>query len=165
MITIQVVLFWFLATAALTGALVVLSTKDVMHLIIGLGTTLLALAGFFALFGLGFLAVAEIFLYVGGVLVVFLFAIMLAHRGREGAPDLETRHALAPAAISAGVFLVLVLAFWSLVPRGIPSALPGSVESLATALLTRLLPQFELAGVLLLAGLAAVVALVGGERR
>lgn len=157
--------FWFLAALALAGALAVLATRDVMRLIVGLGVTFLALAGLFGISGMGFLAIAELFLYVGGVLVVFLFAIMLAHRGKGGVPDLESRHGVWPALVAAGVFAVLVAGLAPFVPRGVPLPLTSQLTSLATALLGPMLPQFEAAGILLLAALAAVVALAGGERK
>lgn len=156
--------FAFLAALALAGALVVVITRDVMRLVLSLGVTLLALAGFFGLFGLGFLAVAEIFLYVGGVLVVFLFAIMLVHRAEQGRPDLESRHGAWPALVSLAVFSALV---WVLAPAagaGVPKPLAGSVELLAETMLRSMLPHFEVAGVLLLAALAAVVGLMAGGR-
>lgn len=161
---VTTLLFWFLAALALAGALTVLLTRDLMRLVIGLGVTLIALAGLFGLFGFGFLAVAEIFLYVGGVLVVFLFAIMLVHRVKDGAPELETRHGIWPALVATAVFGVLVYALGPALGDGVPGPSAGGVEALAETLLKPMLPQFEIAGVLLLAALAAVVALMTGGR-
>ena len=77
-----------LAAVTLAGAAGVISTREIMRLVISLGTFLLGVAGFFAFYALPFLAVAEVFVYVGGVLVLFLFAIM-AHK-----PDEEGRRRL-----------------------------------------------------------------------
>ena len=63
--------------------------RDVMRMALGLGAFLMAVAGFFAYYGFGFLALAELFVYVGGVLVLVLFAIMLVQRSGAGAPVLE----------------------------------------------------------------------------
>jgi NADH-quinone oxidoreductase subunit J len=154
--------FSVLAALALAGAVAVIVTRDVMRLVLGLGITLLALAGMFGLLGFGFLAVAEVFLYVGGVLVVFLFAIMLVHRAEEGRPELESRHGAWPAIVSAAMFAALV---WVLAPAAggaMPKAIAGDVDLLAGVMLQSMLPHFEVAGVLLLAALAAVVALMAG---
>jgi len=86
-----VVLFWALAALALIGALAVVIARDVMRMALGLGAFFLGVAGFFAYYGFGFLALAELFVYVGGVLVLVLFAIMLVHRSPEGGPVLESR--------------------------------------------------------------------------
>lgn len=156
-------LFWVLAALAGVGAVTVVLTRDVMRMTLGLGAFLLAVAGFFALFGFGFLALAELFVYVGGVLVLVLFAVMLVHRSEPGSPSIETRHDLLAAIASAGVF-----GFVSTLLRPIAPALSAvensSAAELGGVLLGELLSHFELAGVLLLAALVAVVAVAGGER-
>jgi NADH-quinone oxidoreductase subunit J len=159
----EAILFWLLAALAFLGAIVVVVTRDVMRLALGLGAFLLAVAGFFALFGFGFLALAEVFVYVGGVLVLVLFAIMLVHRTPDGSPRLESRHDPLAAVASIGVGLLLALL---LRPSavGLVSAKGAGVDTLGKVLLGSMLPQFELAGLLLLAALVAVVAIAGGER-
>lgn len=147
---------------ALIGAGLVVLTRDVSRLAIGLGVFFLAVAGFFAYLGFGFLALAELFVYVGGVLVLVLFAIMLIHRQAPGAPSLESRHDLLAAVACVGIFgmLVMVLRDVTLtVGEG-----PTGPDALGRVLLGPLLPQFELVGALLLAALVAVVAIAGGER-
>ena len=84
-------LFWGLSAVALAGALAVVFARDVMRMALGLGAFLMAVAGFFAYYGLGFLALAELFVYVGGVLVLVLFAIMLVQRSGAGAPVTRAR--------------------------------------------------------------------------
>lgn len=155
-------LFWALAALAFAGALTVLLTRDVMRLAIGLGAFLLAVAGFFAWFGFGFLALAEIFVYVGGVLVLLLFAIMLVHRARPGEPELESRHDLTAAIACVGIAGFGVTMLRPLAPA-LTTAERTGVDALGDLLLGPMLPQFELAGLLLLVGLVAVVVISGGE--
>jgi NADH-quinone oxidoreductase subunit J len=157
--------FVLLSLVALAGATVVVGTRDIMRMVVGLGAMLLAVAGLFAAVGLGFLAVAEIFLYVGGVLVLFLFAIMLVHRPVEDRPALESRPTVLAVLAAAVVFAILVFALGASAPDLARNAPASSAKSTADVLLGDMLSQFELAGVLLLAALAAVVALMtGGER-
>lgn len=161
---ISTVLFWLLAVVALVGAVTVVRTRDVMRVALGLGAFLLAVAGFFAYYGFGFLALAEVFVYVGGVLVLVLFAIMLVHRSDSGAPSIESRHSLVAIVAAAGLS---GLVFAMIVPvAGSFSAGGGDLgpSALAALLLGPMLPQFEIAGALLLAALVAVVAIAGGER-
>jgi NADH:ubiquinone oxidoreductase subunit 6 (subunit J) len=153
-----------LAGVALLGALAVVLVSDVMRMALGLGAFLLALAGMFAYFGFGFLALAEVFVYVGGVLILILFAIMLVHRGAHGRPDLRMREPLLPAvaAVSAAVLIGGMLRpAAALVGTVTPS---GGPAALSKVLLGPLLPQFEIAGALLLVALVAVVVVSGGER-
>lgn len=156
------VLLMALAALAAVGALTVVLTRDVMRLGLGLGLFFVALAGLFAWYGLGFLALAEVFVYVGGVLVLVLFAIMLVHRSGAGSPRLDSRHDPVAAVSAAGI---AAFAYVMLRPVFVQSqAATHSTEDLGAVLLGSMLPQFELAGVLLLAALVAVVSLAGGDR-
>jgi NADH-quinone oxidoreductase subunit J len=158
------VLFWILAVCALAGAAYVVFAREIMSVMLGLGTVLLGLAGLFAYFGFGFLALAQLFLYVGGVLVLFLFAIMLVHRSDAGLPTLVSRPD--PLFISASVALgLLCLAMLGpAVPKG-ATAGAGGPSQIAGVLLGEMLPQFEAVGVLLLVALVAVVLVMAGDRR
>jgi len=153
-------LWWGLAALTLAGAAVVLLTREMMRMIIGLGAFLLGIAGLYAWLGFGLLAVAELFVYVGGVLVLFLLAITAM--GRDSDSRAIARHFdIGAAVICAGLAVVLVLALQGLLPASAPVA-GVTVENTADALLGVWLPQFEIAGVVLLAGLAAALAIVQG---
>jgi NADH-quinone oxidoreductase subunit J len=157
-------LFWLLAVVALVGALAVVATKDVLRMALGLGAFLLAVAGLFAYYGFGFLALAELFVYVGGVLILVLFAIMLVHRSGGGVPALENRNQ-AFAMVAAGSLSILVFAMVSPLATVLKvGGIDVKVAALAAELLGPQLPQFEVAGVLLLISLVAVVVIVGGDR-
>jgi NADH:ubiquinone oxidoreductase subunit 6 (subunit J) len=158
-------LFWLLAAVALAGAVSVLLVRDVMRMALGLGAFMLAMAGYFAYYGFGFLALAELFVYVGGVLVLILFAIMLVHRGPGGAPVLENRMdplmVIASGAISVMLFVIL-LPVASVMG---PTTGAGGPDALSELLTGTMLPQFEAVGALLLVALVAVVLVMGGDRR
>ncbi len=164
MSTLPSVLFVLLSIVALVGAGFVVGSRDIMRVVIGLGAMLLAVAGLFAALGLGLLAVAEIFLYVGGVLVLFLFAIMLVARPAEDRPTLQSRPTVLAVLAAALVFAILAFALGASAPDLARNAFVIPATSTADVLLGDMLAQFELAGVLLLAALAAVVALMGGDR-
>lgn len=157
----SLVLFYGLAALGLIGAVTVVMTRDVTRLALGLGAFLLSVAGYFALYGFGFLAMAEIFVYVGGVLVLVLFAIMLVHRTTPGSPQLTTGHDSLAAVACLGVFGFVVMALNPVVLGSSQST--SDPDKLGALLLGEMLPQFELAGLLLLAALVAVVAVSGGD--
>jgi len=156
--------FWALAVVAVTGALVVVFTREVMRLTLGLGAFLLALAALFAYFGFGFLALAELFVYVGGVLILILFAIMLVHRSSEGRPELDTRDPWLPAFAATGSVVLIATMLWPSARSISKITAPLGLPDLAGRLLGPLLPQFEIAGALLLVALVVVVVVSGGER-
>ncbi|MDP2183192.1 MAG: NADH-quinone oxidoreductase subunit J [Actinomycetota bacterium] len=153
-----------LAIAALLGASTVVFAKDVTRMAAGLGLFLLCVAGWFAYLSASFLAVAQVFVYVGGVLILFIFAIMLLHREDQEKPGLTSRHDIGSVSVALAVF---VLTFMPLI--GVASAVgpvrdTGAMPDLAAILTGPMLPQFEAVGVLLLAALVAVVVVMGGER-
>jgi len=154
-------LWWALAALTVAGAVAVIATREMMRMLLGLGAFLLGLAGFYAWYGFELLAVAELFVYVGGVLVLFLFAITSMGRDREGR-SMERRLDLGALGISAGMGLVLLVALQSTLPAA-ATAVGASVEDTAAALLGPLLPYFELAGVVLLVALVAALAIIGRE--
>ncbi len=158
----QTVVLWLLGALAVAGAVTVVTTREVMRLALGLGVFLLALAGLFALFGFGFLAVAEVFVYVGGVLILLLFAIMLVHRATPGEPSLTSRHDPFAAVACAALGILFVIVVRPVFPAASGVA-TSSVDDMGALLLGDMLPHFELVGVLLLAALVAVISITGGE--
>jgi NADH-quinone oxidoreductase subunit J len=154
-------LWWALAGLTVTGALSVILAREIMRMLLGLGAFLLGVAGLYAYYGFELLAVAELFVYVGGVLVLFLFAITSMGRDREGR-SVERRLDLGAFGISAALGAVLVVALSTALPAT-AGASGASVEAAAAALLGPLLPYFETVGVVLLVALAAALAIIGRE--
>jgi len=157
------VVWWLLAATAVIGALAVVFTKDVMRMAIGLAAFLVAVAGLFLFYALPFLAVVQVFVYVGGVLVLFLFAIMLVHRAEEGRPGLESRHDIGSIALAVGIVVLVVMALRPLREATVVDPTSSGTAALAEMLLGPMLPHFEAAGVLLLLALVAVIVVVGGD--
>lgn len=156
--------FWLLAALAVAGAAAVVFSRDALRLVLGLGVFLLSIAGFYLLFGFALLAVAQVFVYVGGVLVLVLFSLLLLSRTAGGRLLAGSRADPTAAIVSAGLFLLLVTGLRGVAPLSLASAGTG-ISGLGDALLGGMLPAFELLGVLLLTALVAVMLIVGGEGR
>ncbi len=82
------VFFWIFAIAALIAALLTILARNAVHSALFLISTLVSVAALFILLGAEFIAGVQILVYVGGVMVLFLFVIMLVNvsaeeRGRE----------------------------------------------------------------------------------
>jgi len=156
------IVFAILSAVSIAGAAVVVLTRDVMRLTLGLGAFFLSMAGWFLYFGHGFLATAQVFVYAGGVLVLILFAIMLLGRSDEGAPRLQSSHAIDSVVVSAGAGLLVIFSLRGVVP---PVLMPGSEQSRSVTdwLLGPFLPHLLASGLLLLVAVVAVIVVLGGE--
>lgn len=162
------VLFVAFAVLAVGCALVAAFAPRIFYAAVGLLGSFLAVAGLYALLGADFLAVTQILVYVGGILVLLVFAVLLTGRvlGRMG---LEGRASVVlPSIVGGLVFLALALTIhatsWG---AGAPAGEPvPTTAPIGRALLDpeRYLIPFELASVLLLSALVGAAYLVRRRR-
>jgi NADH-quinone oxidoreductase subunit J len=79
-IFMEEIAFYGFSALAVGAALTILFTKNVMYAALCLFITLLGVAALFVLAGADFLAVSQLLIYVGGVLILLIFGVMLSHR-------------------------------------------------------------------------------------
>ena len=79
----EAVFFWVFAVAALVAALLTIMAQNAVHSALFLISTLVSVAALYILLGAEFIAGVQILVYVGGVMVLFLFVIMLVNVGSE----------------------------------------------------------------------------------
>src|SRR5215212_572191 len=103
------VFFWVFSIAALVAGLLTIMARNAVHSALFLISSLVSIAALFILLGAEFIAGVQILVYVGGVMVLFLFVIMLVNVGAEerGRERLFNR----PAQVITTVVLALMLAF------------------------------------------------------
>ncbi len=162
--TAEFLFFIVVAAATICGALIMLWSRYIVHSAFGLLLSFLGVAGIYALLGCAFLAITQVIVYVGGVVVLYLFGVMLTP------PDLEERskgRVLFWGVLGLLAFIVLGI---SLSSSGLPSHEPGSpmedAAGIGASLLDKdkfLLP-FEIASLLLLVVLVGAVHLARRER-
>ncbi|HWZ02082.1 MAG TPA: NADH-quinone oxidoreductase subunit J [Mucilaginibacter sp.] len=106
-------LFYVMSFMALASALFVAATKNLVRSIFMFFITLLALAGLYVLAMADFVAITQVVIYVGGILVLILFAFMLS--GKENLNYIATQQnkfisiGKLPALLLAGLFLVVLI--------------------------------------------------------
>lgn len=161
------ILFWILAILGLASAVAVLTARNAIHSALFLIANFLVLAILYITLGAEFLGLAQILVYAGAVMVLFLFVIAYLSAGKN---DTETITGLSfqlPAGIIMGGLLLGLLA-WSTLQGRLPAAATkagfGSLAFLGKALFTTYLFPFEITAFLLLAALVGVVILVRDER-
>jgi NADH-quinone oxidoreductase subunit J len=109
----------------------VITFRNPVHSAISLLGTFLVVAALFILRHAEFLAAVQIMVYAGGIMVLFLFVIMLVNvRRLQPSQAFLSRHA--PVAVVGGVLLGAVIAFGVLLGGGLPSAEPETTEVLRT---------------------------------
>ena len=157
--------FLFFAAIAIASALLVIVAKNPIHSALALMVCLVQVAALFVLLGSPFLAAIQIFVYVGAVMVLFLFVIMM----------LDVREAARVRFLQGGTFptlvvLVLLGAEMLILLLGserFPAAAAsregtlgeGALERLSTTLFTDYLFPFEVAPVILLVALVGAIVL------
>lgn len=105
----EAVFFWVFSIAALVAGLLTIMARNAVHSALFLISSLVSIAALFILLGAEFIAGVQILVYVGGVMVLFLFVIMLVNVGAEerGRDRIFNR----PAQVTASAFFLLPLAF------------------------------------------------------
>lgn len=155
-------LFFLLAGITLIGGLGVVVTRNVVHAALFLLLALMAVAGIYLLLFTEFLALVQVLIYGGAIIIVVLFAIMLT---RTAEYPRITDNPQWPLAIVAalGVAATLGVSFWV---GSTSSSGPQSPDftDLATSLFTRWAIPFEVASLVLLVALigAIIIARSGG---
>jgi NADH-quinone oxidoreductase subunit J len=161
------IIFYFFAGIAVISAALMITRRNAIHSAVFLIATLLATAGIFLQLRAEFLFISQIFLYVGGIMVLFIFVIMLV-RLDVPLPQFRSRSrkwiallvALA-VGLEAGVVLWLarqVPGQGLLILNPAPTdKLPPNTEELANSLFHAYLLPFEITSVLLLVAMVGAV--------
>jgi len=144
------------------GALVAFS-RNIVHSGFALLGVFTGVAGLFGLASATFIAAAQLIVYVGGVLVVILFAVMLTKGIGEPRRSNPMVHPVPALALSIGLTALCVLAALSFHGNAPPPEPPDSVAPLGDALLGPYLLPFEFLSLLLLAVLVGAVMTVRKE--
>ncbi len=148
--------FWILTIIALTSAMVVVIAKNPITSVLNLIVCFFAVAGHYVLLSAQFLAVVNIIIYAGAIIVLFLFVIMLMNLNVSGGSKPWRFKLLAAAA--AGLVLVSLAAAvrgWQVMPPAVP--VDGTVKALGRWLFNAYLVPFELSAVVFLSAMVGAV--------
>lgn len=154
--------FYVFAAVTLISAVVVVSTRHIVYSAFSLLFTFMGVAGIYVLLGADFIAVVQIVIYVGGILILMLFGVMLTNKITNVQIKTGTMQII-PAIIGIGLFAgilvnLLLTTQWKLSNTEVP--LTTTIYALGEYLITDYVLIFELLGILLLVALigAATIA-------
>ena len=161
------ILFYLFAAVAAAGAVGVAASRDIVRAAVWLLFALGGVAGLYFLLDAEFLAAVQLVVYVGGILVLIVFGVMLT----SASPLVRYEPSRGEVVTAVGLSAVLLAALTLLVLRArfpLAAAMPeasAGVAPLGQALLGDYLVPFELASVLLLVVLVGAAHLAAGRRR
>ena len=158
------ILFWALSGLALFAALMVITSKNPVFSVLWLIVTFFTISGHYILLNAQFLAVVNIIVYAGAIMVLFLFVIMLMNLNKETEPQKSKWLKLAGAVAGGCLLLVLVAALRNTESRmtELGTGEIGLIQNLGHVLFTEYVVPFEIASILFLS--AMVGAVVIGKR-
>lgn len=157
---LQTIIFYFFAGLTLLGAGIILLTRNVLYAAFALMLCFLGVAGLYVFAGADFVAATQIMVYVGGILILIVFGVMLTNRLGGSAVLTDRYRMLGGSLLSILLLIVLLQAIFSqpwketawLAGRS-PEA--SEVKSIGLLLMSDYVIAFELAGLLLLMALIA----------
>ena len=164
--------FYLFAAVAVLSSLLVISQRNPIYSVLLLIASFGALSGLYVLLDAPFVAVIQIIVYAGAIMVLFLFVVMLLNAPHEDTSYDTIRHPLfRPGPMRLGAALAMVLAIelvWALNVRGGESgAFAGgatsSVRALGRSLFTTYAFPFEVTSVLILVAMVGAVLLARRE--
>jgi NADH-quinone oxidoreductase subunit J len=171
----EAIAFYFISACILGFAVLVITTKDTVHSVLFLVLDFLFVAALYVLLGAQFLAAIQILVYAGGIVVLYLFVVMLVNLKRppeaHSDPHRQTKWGFA---LSVAVLVELAaVAAYSMASPSPPLAaavaaapsipVAGNTEEVGWLLYTSYLIPFEIASMLLLVAMIGAIVLAKRE--
>jgi NADH-quinone oxidoreductase subunit J len=156
------ILFWFLSILALFSALMVVSSKNPVHSVLWLIVTFFSISGHYILLNAQFLAIVNIIVYAGAIMVLFLFVIMLMNLTRESEPPRKHKWLRIAGALAGGCLLLVLVAALkdSDIKRQSAELNTGNIgliQSLGKELFSTYVVPFEISSILFLSAMVGAV--------
>src|SRR6187549_1370542 len=108
--SITEILFWGLSVLALFSAIMVVASKSPVHSILFLIVVFFAISGHYILLNAQFLAIVNIIVYAGAIMVLFLFVVMLMNLNADSEPQQKNKWLLYIGGIAGGSLLLVIVA-------------------------------------------------------
>ena len=170
------IIFIIVSAMTLIAAWFVVTDRNLFHAALALMASFLGVAGLYVLLEAGFLAAAQLLVYIGAISILVIFAIMMTRRlmqTTETAFNSQWQMGIVTALLLFAVLFFVIVQFWPMTPEAgatgrpdvAPDLLAASVDQLGAALVSvdQYVLPFEVASVLLLAALIGSIAVAWPE--
>ncbi|MFA6234610.1 MAG: NADH-quinone oxidoreductase subunit J [Bacteroidota bacterium] len=156
------ILFYVFAALTILPAFVVVFSRSLIYAAFSLLFTFMGVAGLYVLLSADFVAVAQIMVYIGGIMILLVFGVMLTRRATDveiGTSMMKTMPALIVVGFALGTLVVVLTGAKWLQVENQPQIQGTSLE-IGELLMTTFVLPFEVAGILLLVAVmgAALIA-------
>lgn len=159
------IIFYIFAAITIFSALFVVTTRNIVHSAFFLLFTFFGVAGIYVLLGADFLAITQIMVYVGGILILILFGVMLTNK-ITGVEIRTGTVQMFPATIGVVIFMAAVVSImigteWKSQPGIMPTS---TTKDLGHLLINDYVLIFELLGILLLIALIGAASIARRDK-
>jgi NADH-quinone oxidoreductase subunit J len=157
------IMFWILSALAIGSALMVVFSKNPVYSVLFLIVTFFAISGHYILLNAQFLAIVNIIVYAGAIMVLFLFVVMLMNLNKQAEPQRNLKMIIVSVLSGGVLLLVIVFASRDLSTQNTTVALGtgsiGLIEKLGLKLFNEYVIPFEISSVLFLSAMVGAVVL------
>jgi NADH-quinone oxidoreductase subunit J len=155
------ILFWFLSVLALFSALMMVTSKNPVHSVLWLIVTFFAISAHYILLNAQFLAIVNVIVYAGAIMVLFLFVIMLMNLNKSTEPKKSRWLKLAGGVAGGCLLLILVAALKNsevkLQMTETKTGDIGLIKNLGKELFSTYVVPFEISSILFLSAMVGAV--------
>ena len=155
------ILFWFLSILALVSAILVVVSKNPVHSVLWLILVFFAISGHYILMNAQFLAIVNLIVYAGAIMVLFLFVFMLMNLNADTEPQKNKWLKIAGVIAAGSLLLVLVAALKNADLKTQLAEMSGGniglIHNLGMVLFNDYVVPFEISSVLFLSAMVGVV--------
>jgi NADH-quinone oxidoreductase subunit J len=154
------IVFWFLTVLALIAAVGVVSSKNPIYSVLWLIVVFFAISGHYILMNAQFLAIVNIIVYAGAIMVLFLFVVMLMNLNSDAEPVKNVYMKMAGIISGLTLMIVLVASFSSAETTDVvmrPGTSVGLIENLGKALFNKYVIPFEISSILFLSAMVGSI--------
>ena len=167
----EAIVFYTLATFIIGFGVMVVTTKNPVHCVLFLVANFLCVAMIYVLLAAEFLAIIQILVYAGGIVVLYLFVVMLVNLRRPPDAQIDTRRQARLGFVLAALLLAeisAILMYSAVHPSSAATIAPqvasrGNTETVGMLLYTDYLVPFEVASMLLLVAMVGAIVLARRE--